>query len=52
MKSTLKLSNFACCVALLATTNGASAVVISDQTQLVTDKGTVELMVDQLSANT
>jgi hypothetical protein len=30
----------------------ASAAIISDQTQLVTDKGTVELIVDQLDSNT
>jgi PEP-CTERM motif len=30
----------------------ASATIISDQTQLVTDKGTVELIVDQLDSNT
>ena len=53
MNRTLKLSVAASFAALLAMTNGASAaIIISDQTQLVTDKGTVELIVDQLSSNT
>jgi len=52
MKSSLKLSMVASFAALLATTIGASAAVISDQTRLLTDQGTVELIVDQLSANT
>ena len=52
MNRTLKLSVAASFAALLAMTNGASAaIIISDQTQLVTDKGTVELIVDQLSSN-
>src|SRR4051812_4923189 len=51
MKSPLRLSMVASFAALLATTVGASAAVISDQTRLLTDQGTVELIVDQLSAN-
>ena len=49
MNRTLKLSVAASLAALLAMTRGASAAIISDQTQLVTDKGTVELIVDQLN---
>jgi len=52
MNRTLKLSFAASLVALLGMTNEASAGIISDQTILVTDKGTVELIVDQLSSNT
>src|SRR6185295_9795038 len=52
MLSMLKVSIVASFAALLATTHAASAGVISDQTLLVTNKGTVELIVDQLSANT
>jgi PEP-CTERM motif len=37
---------------VLSMAHEASAAIISDQTQLVTDKGTVELIVDQLGANT
>jgi len=52
MISVLKASIVASFAALLATTHAASAGIISDQTLLVTDKGTVELIVDQLSSNT
>ena len=37
---------------MLSMAHEASAAIISDQTQLVTDKGTVELIVDQLAPNT
>jgi PEP-CTERM motif len=39
-------------VMVLSMAHEASAAIISDQTQLVTDKGTVELIVDQLGSNT
>jgi hypothetical protein len=39
-------------VMVLSMAHEASAAIISDQTQLVTDKGTVELIVDQLDSNT
>jgi len=52
MKSSLKLSMVASFAALIATTHGASAGVISDQTRLLANQGTVELIVDQMSANT
>lgn len=39
-------------VMALSMTYEASASIIFDQTQLVTDKGTVELIVDQLDSNT
>ena len=38
-------------VMVLAMAHEAPALIISDQTQLVTDKGTVELIVDQLDSN-
>ena len=37
---------------VLSMANGASAAIISDQTQAVTDKGTVELIVNQIDSNT
>jgi PEP-CTERM motif len=37
---------------VLSMAHEASASIISDQTQLVTDKGTVELIVDQTNSNT
>ena len=39
-------------VMVLSMAHEASAAIISDQTQLVTAKGTVELIVDQLDSNT
>jgi PEP-CTERM motif len=39
-------------VMVLSMAHEAPAGIISDQTQLVTDKGTVELIVDQLDSNT
>jgi hypothetical protein len=53
MNTTLKLSVAASLAALVAMTHGASsAAIISDQTQLVADKGTVQLIVDHLNSNT
>ena len=52
MHQAFKLSAAAYSMALLALANETSAGIISDQTILVTDKGTVELIVDQLSSNT
>ena len=52
MNTTLKLSVAASLAALVAMTDGASTGIISDQTQLVADEGTVQLIVDQLNSNT
>jgi hypothetical protein len=37
---------------MMLSMTGASAAIISDQTQLVTDKGTVQLIVEQLDSDT